>query len=111
MLPKGLLKEYSQFLTLLMRGLDVFAIISAGLLAYFYKFGDLNLSIYYVMALSSAALLLLIVFSGLHIYQSVRTIQFWRYIRILLQAVFLIFMLLAGLAFLSKTGENFSRSW
>ncbi len=111
MLPKGLLKEYSQLLTLLVRGLDIFAIMVAGLSAYFYKFADLNVSISYIAALSLAAILMLIVFSGFHIYESARTLGFWRYLSQLLQATFILFMLLAGLAFLTKTGDHFSRSW
>ncbi len=111
MLPKGLLKEHSQLLTLLVRGLDIIAIMAAGLLAYFYKFGDLHLSSDYIAALSIAAVLIVIVFSGFHIYRSVRTLSFWQYISKLLQALFVVLMLLAGLAFLTKTGENFSRSW
>lgn len=111
MLPKGLLKEYSQLLILLVRGLDIIAIMVAGLLAYFFKFGDFNLSNNYLAALSIAAVLMLIVFSGFHIYESSRTLTFWRYISKLLQAVFVVLMLLAGLAFLTKTGENFSRGW
>lgn len=111
MLPKGLLKEYSQLLIMLVRGLDIIAILSAGLLAYFFKFGDFNLSNDYLAALSIAAILMLFVFSAFHIYESSRTISFWRYISKLFQAVFVVLMLLAGLAFLTKTGENFSRGW
>jgi putative colanic acid biosynthesis UDP-glucose lipid carrier transferase len=111
MLPKGLLKEYSQILTWLVRGLDIVAIVIAGLLAYFYKFGDFNLSNHYISALALAAILLFIVFSSFRIYESVRTLKFWRYIGKLLQAVFIVVMLLAGFAFLTKTGDSFSRSW
>ncbi len=111
MLPKGLLKEYSQLLVLLARGLDVFAIMAAGLLAYFYKFEDFSLPVIYITALGIAAVLVLIVFSGFHIYESARTISFWRYIIKLLQAVAVVLLLLAGLAFLTKTGESFSRGW
>ncbi len=111
MLPKGLLKEYSQLLILLVRGLDIVAILVAGLLAYFYKFGDFNISNDYMAALGVAAVLMLFVFSGFHIYESARTLSFWHYLSKLLQAVFVVLMLLAGLAFLTKTGDNFSRGW
>jgi len=111
MLPKGLLKEYSQLLLLLVRGLDVIAVIVAGLFAYFFKFNNFELSQDYWAALSMAAVLLLFVFSRNHIYESSRTLSFWHYISKLLQATAIVFLLLAGLAFLTKTGENFSRSW
>ena len=111
MLPKGLLKEYSEVLSWVIRGLDILAIISAGVLAYFYKFGDIALPKQYKIALAIAALLLVIVFSVFRIYQSVRTLSFWRYSFTLLQAVFIVLMILSGLAFLTKTGEDFSRAW
>lgn len=111
MLPKGLLKEYSQLLVLFVRGLDTIAIIAAGVLAFFYKFNDLYLSSEYIAALGIAAVLLLVVFSAFHIYESSRAIGFWRYISKLIQAIFIVFMLLAGFAFLTKTGDQFSRSW
>lgn len=111
MLPKGILKEYAQVLTQLVRGLDMLAIVAAGLFAYFYKFGVSSLSSEYIAALAMAAVLTLVIFSAFHIYESARTLSFWQYISKLLQAVFIVLMLLAGLAFLTKTGEDFSRSW
>lgn len=68
MLPKGLLKEYSQALAVLIRCLDTLAIIAAGLIAYFYRFGDLVLPKQYVFALAIAAVLTLVIFSHAHVY-------------------------------------------
>jgi putative colanic acid biosynthesis UDP-glucose lipid carrier transferase len=111
MLPRGLLKEYSQFLAIILRGMDVLAVIIAGLIAYYYKFNTLYLSASYTAALGTAAILTLMVFSFLRIYDSIRTLSFWQHIRMLGQAVFIMLILLAGLAFLTKTGEAYSRIW
>jgi len=111
MLPKGLLKEYSEVLSWVIRGLDMLAIILAGVLAYFYKFGGMVLPKHYQIALAIAALLVFIVFSLFRIYQSVRALSFWQYSFKLLQAIFIVLIILAGLAFLTKTGEDFSRAW
>lgn len=111
MLPRGLLKEYSQMLLLILRGLDVAAVVIAGLAAYFYKFGDLALSEHYISALLISALATVIVFPFFHIYESVRAIGFWQHIRNLIQAIGIVLLFLAGLAFLSKTGDYFSRTW
>lgn len=111
MLPKGLLKEHSQTLSFLIRLFDVTAIIASGLWAYFYKFKDLQLPDEYIVALMMSALLTLMVFSFFHIYDSARTQDYWQYIRKLMQAIFIVLILLAGLAFLTKTGESFSRGW
>ncbi|MBV8801382.1 MAG: hypothetical protein JO131_00155, partial [Gammaproteobacteria bacterium] len=111
MLPKGLLKEYSQALSLVLRGLDVAAVMVAGLIAYFYKFGHLTLQPHYWTALYVASGLTLVTFATLHIYESVRAQHFWRHLFKLIQAVSIVLILLAGLAFLSKTGNDFSRGW
>jgi len=111
MLPKGLLKEYSQILSLILRGFDIAAIVVAGLLAYFYKFGDFNLSQEYSSALLMGAIFTLIVFPFFQLYESARAKGFWTYIRHLIRAISTVLILLACLAFLTKTGEYFSRVW
>lgn len=111
MLPKGLLKEYSQILAWVLRALDVAAFVVAGIAAYFYKFGDLDLTDRYAYSLLIGALLALVVFSFFHIYESIRAKSFWKYLSRLVQAVAVVFLMLAGLAFLTKTGENYSRTW
>jgi putative colanic acid biosynthesis UDP-glucose lipid carrier transferase len=111
MIPRGLLKEYAGPLSMLLRGLDMAAIVVAGLIAYAYKFGNLDLPTPYVNALMISAVYTLAVFSFFHIYQSVRTKNFWEHIRTLIQAISVVLMSMAGTAFLTKSGANFSRSW
>lgn len=111
MLPKGLLKEYSQVLAFLLRILDVGAVLIAGWLAYYFKFGDIVLSPPYYLALLVAAGATFIIFQFFHIYESVRAKGLWIHIHHLIQAMTVLLLLLAGLAFLTKTGEIFSRSW
>jgi putative colanic acid biosynthesis UDP-glucose lipid carrier transferase len=111
MLPRGLLKEYAGPLSYMLRALDVAAVVGSALLAYFYKFDNLQLSIPYRNALIIAGVLTWAIFSFFRIYESVRTKNFWVHIRTLLQALGLVFTLLMGLAFLTKTGEDFSRIW
>jgi putative colanic acid biosynthesis UDP-glucose lipid carrier transferase len=111
MLPRGLLKEHSQLLAMILRGLDISAIILAGLLAYFARFGNLSLPERYMVALLIAAVLVSTIFPFFHVYQSMRAQSFLKHIRILIQAVLTILMFLAGCAFLTKTGETFSRYW
>ncbi len=111
MLPRGLLKEYSQFLAILLRGMDMLAVVIAGVAAYYYKFGTLTIYSDYTIALITAALLTFFVFSFFRIYDSIRALSFWQHIQSLLQAVFTVLIILAGLAFLTKTGEAYSRTW
>lgn len=111
MLPRGLLKEYFQIMLLVLRAFDVFAVVGAGLAAYYYKFGDLNVSDHYVSALCIAAATTVIIFPFFHIYESIRVKGFWQYISNLIQALATDLLILAGLAFFTKTGEDFSRTW
>lgn len=111
MLPKGLLKEYSRFLSYLLRILDIAAIIIAGVLAYIIKFQTFDIPDNYVNALLISAILTPLVFGFFHIYASIRAKGFWQHLRSLLQAICVQLILLAGLAFLTKSGDHFSRSW
>lgn len=111
MLPRGLLKEYFRVLSLILRALDVSAIVVAGLTAYYYKFGNLHLTHRYILALCIAALLILVVFPFFQIYSSVRAKGFWQPIQNLIKAVGMVLVLLSSFAFLTKTGEDYSRSW
>lgn len=111
MLPRGLVKEYFQVLAILLRCLDGVAVIAAGFVAYYYKFGTTSFSSHYLIALATGALLTAIVFHLNHIYESARVKGFWDHISRLSQAVVIVLILLAGLAFLSKTGEKYSREW
>lgn len=111
MLRKGLLKEYSHALSFVLRVLDITAVVVAGLCAYFIKFADFDLSQHYVVALVIAAVLTPWVFRFFSIYESIRGKGIIQHALNLIQAVFALLVLLGGLAFLTKTGEDFSRSW
>lgn len=111
MLPRGLLKEYSRPLSMLLRGLDAGTVLLAGWLAYFYRFGEYMLPTAYLVVLVFGTFLTTPVLSFFDIYSSVRGRGFWRHILSLVQALCLLAMLLACSAFITKTGELFSRAW
>src|SRR6185436_17401190 len=58
-----------------------------------------------------AALLTVAVFSFFHLYESVRALDYGRYAGRMCQAWLSVLVMLAGFAFLTKTGESFSRGW
>lgn len=111
MLPRGLLKEYSRPISIALRGLDAFTVLLAGWLAYGYRFGDYNIPSSYLAALGFGTLLATAVLSFFGIYSSVRGRGFWGHIFSLVQALLLLSMLLACAAFITKTGEIYSRVW
>lgn len=111
MLPKGLLKEYSRAISFVLRGIDVCAVVVSGLAAFYYKFGNLDIPLNYINALLMSAILTLLVFPFSHIYESMRGQGFWITLKRLVQAEIMVLISLAGFAFVTKTGADFSREW
>lgn len=111
MLPKGLLKEHSRTILYVLRTLDVFAIVVSGVLAYCYKFHTASMPPIYVNALLVSGIFTFFVFPFSHIYDSMRGQRFWATIKKLVQAVLMVLVLLAGAAFITKTGNDYSREW
>ncbi len=111
MRSKGLLKEYSGTISYVLRVLDTLAMVIGGILAYCYKFHTLTPQAIYVNALLIGGILTFLVFPFTQIYHSMRGQSFWVTIKKLLQGVLMVLVLLAGLAFVSKTGNDFSREW
>lgn len=111
MLPKGLLKEYSRAITITVGMIDMLTIFVAGWLAYVLRFDELQMPQPYVLALVTAFFAAPFVFNFCNIYTFIRGKSFINNILTLLQAVCLLGFILAGLAFFTKSGEIFSRSW
>jgi putative colanic acid biosynthesis UDP-glucose lipid carrier transferase len=111
MLPRGLIKEYFQFLVILLNCFDALAVAGAGLAAYFYKFGNLHLPTSYAAALIITSLLTAIVFRFFALYGSIRANSLLNHIGKLLQALLVVLMLLTVLVFFTKTGALYSREW
>lgn len=111
MLPKGLLKEYSRTLSWIIRLLDMLAVLFAGALAYYYKFQSVTIPFFYAQAMLVGGLAAPITFGMCHLYSSVRTKGFFTHCVNLAQAMFGLSLVLAGAAFITKSGEHYSRGW
>lgn len=111
MIPRGLLKEYSGPLSIILRGLDLFAVCLAGWCAYYYKFNDAILSFPYITAVFLGALMATMIFPFFKIYSSIRSRGVVGYIIDLIKAFLMLSLLLSGAAFFTKTGDYFSRQW
>jgi len=111
MLPKGLLKEYSRVISLLIRVMDMFTVFLAGWSAYYYRFHEVTVATPYVSAIAIGVLFTPLVFSFFNIYASQRGEGLIRHSMTLLQAVCVMGLMLAGLSFFTKSGADFSRVW
>jgi len=111
MLPKGLLKEYSRIISMLIRLMDMLTVLLAGWAAYAFRFNQILLPSSYLAAIAIGILLTPLIFSFFSIYASVRGEGFIRHCISLLQAISAMGFMLAGLSFFTKSGGEFSRSW
>lgn len=111
MLPKGLLKEYSRSISVLVKSMDMLIIGVAGWAAFYFRFDNPIITSFYFMALITGVILTPIVFRFMNIYASIRGISFVRHMVSLVQAVGLLAIVLAGISFFTKSGELYSRTW
>ncbi len=112
MLPRGLLKEHAYFFSLLLRAVDIAIVMLALWGMHGVWFGQFFiLSSRYLAAMAMAGVVALFVLPFFDLYASNRALGLWRYGFRLTEAVCAVFIVLAGIAFLSKTGEQYSRTW
>lgn len=111
MLPKGLLKEYSALLSMMIRGVDMATVFVAGMVSYWLKFNGESITPSYLSAIFLGLFLTPMVFTFFQIYASVRGKGYFNHFINLLQAISALAMVLAGCAFLTKSGEAYSRIW
>ncbi len=111
MIPRGLLKEYFKAFILLLKSVDAIIFFISGWLAYGLKFGTLSLTPHYLSALACGVGLSFFVFHFVQLYSAIRSNGFIAYFWRIFQAVGLLWVLLAGLGFITKTGDLYSRLW
>lgn len=114
MLPRFInvnIRSSSAVLSILVKLADLIVYCMAALLAFYQQFGNLYLPHLYQGALLLAALLALPIFSRFGIYESLRGKTMWEYFKRLYPALFVLALILATIAFVTKTGIYFSRAW
>lgn len=111
MVRRGLLKDNAASLLFCVRLLDVVLWIIAGLLAFWVKFGNLQLSVNYRLIILFGVFFIPIVFSCFKVYDPLRGRQFYKHVRRIFFALVTIMMCLMMLVFALKMGASFSRIW
>lgn len=111
MLPKGLLKEYSRTLSMMMRIMDMIIMFTTGVATFFLRFGQPIPSTLYFLAIFCVMLATPVVFHFFNIYVSVRGKGLISHFLILFQAMCVLILLSGGFAFFTKTGALYSRLW
>ena len=119
MLKKGLLKGHSGVLNLILRMLDLGMVLSCGTLTYYYStayevhlaLGVEGLPDDYLKVILLATLLASLLFPLFTIYRVWRGSSTLSEIKYLTMAWLMIGLLLTGIAFVTKSGADYSRSW
>ena len=111
MLPRGLLQEYASTLTFISRLLDVVCVMAGALIAHWWRFGNIELTTYYQLALLVSAFFTFSIFSLSGIYISWRGKSWWHQARTVTLTWFVVVVVLIIIAFLTKTSTIYSRQW
>lgn len=91
--------------------LDFFIVIAAGLVAHYYRFGDMEMNGRYNMATLLTAIMVVISLGASGVYGSQRGYAFLRQFTVLLAGWCAAAGFMFSLAFLLKVSENYSRIW
>ena len=111
MLPRGLLQEYASTLTLISRLVDLLCVVAGALLAHWWRFGNIELTTFYNIAIILSAFLTFSIFSISGIYTSWRGRSWWHQTRTVTLTWFVVVVILIIISFLTKTSTIYSRQW
>ena len=119
MLKKGFLKGHSNALNFVLRLIDLSVVLFCGVLSYYYSAaygtytaaGVQGLPDHYTKVILMASVLVVLLFPLFNVYRVWRGSSTLTEIKYLTMAWLMVGLLLAGLAFATKSGADFSRSW
>lgn len=119
MIKKGLLKGYGNILNLLLRFTDLFIVLGCGVVTYYFStaydtytaIGVEGLPNHYIKVVMLAVALSALIFPLFNIYRAWRGSSTLTEVKCLTISWGMVGLILAGLAFASKTGADYSRTW
>ena len=119
MIKKSFLKGHSSVLNLILRIIDFSVVLSCGVLSYYYSTafetytaaGVQGLPGHYSRIILLAVVIAVLLFPLFNVYRVWRGSSTLTEIKYLTMAWMLVGLLLAGLAFVTKSGADFSRHW
>jgi len=119
MLKKGLLKGYANTLNFVLRFVDLFLIFACGAISYLYSPAfetytaqDIQgLPVHYLKAIFISVVITALILPMFNIYRVWRGTSTLTEIKHLTMAWLLVGLLLTALAFITKSGADFSRQW
>ena len=110
MFSRGVLKN-NLLLPWLVRAVDLVIYITTCLIAFYIQFNYLALFSRYQVAILLSVLLIIPIFSRVGVYQSLRGRSLWACLKPLYLGLSILMIILASIAFITKTGDHYSRAW
>ncbi|MCP4179660.1 MAG: undecaprenyl-phosphate glucose phosphotransferase [bacterium] len=108
---RGLLREHSNSLILVLRIFDIITVLISAYIAYYIRFDNFILKTSYIRALIVIGLICIIIFSSFSLYKSWRGASLIYECYSVLSAWTISVLLYLMIIFLFKAGINFSRIW
>jgi putative colanic acid biosysnthesis UDP-glucose lipid carrier transferase len=111
MFTKFLLKEHTTLLSFIIKVVYLLLYLSAAILLYYWQFNTFKINFLYEVAIIISLLLFNPILSLTGVYRSLRGRSLLNYLQPLVLGIFVLILLLALTAFITKTGEYYSRQW
>jgi len=119
MIKKGLLKGHSNTLNFILRFIDLLVVLACSVLSYYYSaafetytaLGVVGLPAHYLKVILLAVVLTVLLFPLFNVYRVWRGSSTLTEIKQLTMVWLMVGLLLSGLAFVTKSGADFSRHW
>jgi putative colanic acid biosysnthesis UDP-glucose lipid carrier transferase len=105
------LDKNTSLFALLVKVLDVILYLSVGVIIFYLQFHNLHFTPRYQTAILFAVVLIIPLFSIFNVYKSLRGRSFVSQIQPVYLALFVLMLILAATAFITKSGEYYSRAW
>lgn len=108
---RSLLKKNADTISMIQRLVDPLLVLITGTVVYAIRFGSFEIPEEYIVILIGICLICLAIFPFFDLYRPRRDESLWSEIQTLTKAWFIVYAVLVGIMFATKTSTEYSRAW
>jgi len=108
---RSLLKKNADIISMIQRLVDPLLVLITGTVVYAIRFGSFEIPEEYIVILIGICLICLAIFPFFDLYRPRRDESLWSEIQTLTKAWFIVYAVLVGIMFATKTSTEYSRVW
>lgn len=108
---RSLLKKNADTISMIQRLVDPLLVLITGTVVYAIRFGSFEIPEEYIVILIGICLICLAIFPFFDLYRPRRDESLWSEIQTLTKAWFIVYAVLVGIMFATKTSTEYSRVW